>query len=78
MNINYELLPEESKALVDCLEIANKVGNDKQACLAEIDSEVNSTKLAIQQSRNVADRDSLFFYLKRLFNARRTLTSYFA
>lgn len=79
MKINYGKLPEGAKPLIDCLEIVQKVGYDKNACLSHLDKEIEETDNLLMENRYEQDAiiDPLLDYKNRLQNAKQSFISFF-
>lgn len=83
MVILYDKVPHEARPLVDCLNIIEQVGEDKNACLERVEREIEETRMLLQEETKGRETvseggDGLLEYLNRLLNARTSFIQHFA
>lgn len=75
--INIDKLGDDSKAIIDALQVVKDVGDDKDACLKRLDEEIENTDRKASLSSNPEEVDRLLDYRSRLLKAKNSLDEYF-
>ena len=79
MNIIYDKIPKDAKPLIDCLEIVSKVGHNKEACIDEVNRELEETDMLLTENvdEHFSVTDPLLDYKNRLQNAKESFIQFF-